>query len=146
MPARPPSPPARLLAPSRRTAVALALLAAAASAPARGAEEVTVELRSPDGDLWSFPDLFDADGKLLARGTLRQRRTPSGHVDVELVNTFPDGRRVIQAARFDERGPNLVQETMRFEERRGNCAGCSIVRLDTLPYAPPRSRQARAPR
>jgi len=92
---------------SLATVLALAPLAAGA-----------VEVRSPDGELFAFPSLADAEGKGLATSSFEQW-VEKGRLHVRITHAFHDGRKAVERARFT-RGKELVQERWSWDERKGD--------------------------
>lgn len=77
-----------------------------------------VEVTSPEGELYAFPLLLDADGRPVARSTLSQW-FEDGLLHVRVTHAFADGREAVERARF-EQGAELVQQWWSWEERRGD--------------------------
>ena len=95
-----------------RTIVGAAMLLAGA------VQAFGVEVTSPEGELYAFPRLLDANGRPIAQSTYAQW-FENGLLHVRITHAFHDGRRTVEDARFVQ-GRELDQKWWSWEERRGD--------------------------
>lgn len=95
-----------------RTIVGAAMLLAGA------VQAFGVEVTSPEGELYAFPRLLDANGRPIAKSTYAQW-FEDGLLHVEILHAFDDGRRAVERAGFVQ-GRELEQRSWSWEERRGD--------------------------